>query len=137
MDKGKYCVVDYIKGEKDPYYNGDDTHIDSGTQGNHTVGNIINSTMVDAPDRSSDFDDLNKTLGGKLKKYYIEFETCVFCAEGKDAGKYYGCIQWKYELTDNKGPGTSTKTGTTATPTKKTTDAVDEFSKNNKFKLPK
>ena len=40
--------VDYVSGEKDPYYNGDDPG-DIGTQGNAAVTPKVNATMQDTP----------------------------------------------------------------------------------------
>jgi hypothetical protein len=132
VDGGKLCYVDYIDGEKDLYYNGDDP-ADIGKQGNHTAGNIKNATMSDRPfSGDSDIvklDDICKP--DKAKKDIYEFETCVYCNSSSDSGKYYGCILWNY--TRSKGDpnsGISTATGTADAPSVKFLDAVTKWLSN-------
>ncbi len=107
----RLCSVDYIVGEADPYYNGDDgSDKGSGNQmgnhtGNYTLGNITNSTISDEPETGdSALRRMNKSLhdSGTLAANQnvngtrLEFETCAFCAEGPKAGTIYRCVRWDY-----------------------------------------
>ncbi|MFH1285918.1 MAG: hypothetical protein ABIH99_05030 [Candidatus Micrarchaeota archaeon] len=142
MDKnvvngGRKCSIDYINGETDPYYNGDDAS-DAGLKGKHN-GNI-NATMRDRPRiAQSTFTNLEAKYGKNVSKLVYEFETCAFCADGKDKGKYYRCIAWEFEQANPVGAagGTSTAGGLTDFPTAKFKEAVDKWAKNQGFALPK
>lgn len=136
VDGGKWCTVDYITTESDPYYNGDDSK-DHGEQGKHNAV-VKNATMSDGPYTSSGtIRRLNTSVAnGKLKKVIKEFETCTFCAEGNDKGTYYGCIKWKYERSPGPGDGTVTATSTAAAPSTKFNDAVNKWATNHGFTMP-
>lgn len=135
VDGGRLCTVDYLAGELDPYYNGDDRPKDGGVQGKHAGS--LNATMRDSPFYpASVFQRLNASFGKPVRQVVLEFETCAFCAEGADAGKYYDCFRWNYEKT-NGGPEGSSDQGTTGDPSRKFKEAVDEWSRDNGFPLPK
>src|SRR5262245_54266685 len=85
--------VDYINGEADPYYNGDDAPDKSAViepvQGNALSRPPIAAHMKDEPSYS----DTN--LPGSGMKY--QFRTAAFSAEGNDAGSYYRFVDWTFE----------------------------------------
>jgi hypothetical protein len=83
-------LVDYIVGENDPYYNGDDSGYDGGTQGvqNNTP---VTATMDDTPKRS------DSAYPADIVKIRLNFEVAVFCASGDDKGKYFGRMFWTWE----------------------------------------
>ncbi|MBI4399245.1 hypothetical protein HY570_00715 [Candidatus Micrarchaeota archaeon] len=135
VDGGKLCTVDYITGESDPYYNGDDA-ADGGAQGKHAGS--LNAGMSDTPFYPDDaFDELKKKFGKEPKKIVLEFEVCAFCAEGPEAGAYYGCFRWNYEK-EKGSDGSSSDQGSDARePSKKFKEATDKWSKEKGFPLPK
>ena len=137
VDGGKKCVVDYLQGENDPYYNGDDNE-DHGAQGKHGISR--NATMSDRPRFSeSEFTNIEAKYGKQVSKLIYEFEVCVFCAEGEDAGKFYGCMEWSYEQEKGEGSdnGEASQPGTTAhEPSKKFKEALKKWSDNHGFNLP-
>lgn len=121
--------VDYKKGEKDPYYNGDDKADKfKGNQQGNTTG-PKNSTMSDTP-------NLPKVPAGAKKVEWV-FESWAFCAEGPCKGTWFKGRKWKY--TKEKGkPGKVTDEGEAGkTPSKGFKDALDKWCKNHKFNLPK
>src|SRR5262249_49634171 len=69
--------VDYLSGEKDPYYNGDDAGLDTGVQGN----------AVRVPPRSARMSDEPHYLDGSFpagkSKMKYQFRTAAFSAAGK------------------------------------------------------
>ncbi len=151
VDGGKLCTVDYInnpvepeKGEKDPYYNGDDPQ-DGGDRGASTgSGNAAdtkNATINDKPryaDRN--FDWLRRKYGdpvGKtIEKVTLEFEVCAFCAEGRDRGANYGCYRWDY----NQNPGqegAASDAGGSGGASGKFNEALDAWSAAHGFNLPR
>jgi len=122
--------------EKDPYYNGDDKGKDAGEQGKHNT--TKNATMTDSPRcGDSTFGNLTKRMGKDVKKVMLDFETCAFCAEGEDAGKFYGCVKWTYEQEKEK-KGESKSGGTSKEPKgRKYNEAVKKWGDNHGFRLPK
>jgi hypothetical protein len=119
--------VDYIAGEKDPYYNGDDAS-DFGPQGNALTGTA--ASTHDTPH----YNDATFPPGTSTLLY--EFRTAAFSAAGDDAGTYYGYGDWTY--TKEKGkPEATAVTGTTAgEPGAKFDAAVSLFNANHGFKMP-
>ena len=87
----RYYTVDYVEGEDDPYYNGDDPE-DGGEQGS-TSPRIRMATMGDGPMMPNNEFPTGTTLSRD------EFETFAFCAEGVDAGTYYTGLSWFYQRT--------------------------------------
>jgi hypothetical protein len=126
---GTFRYVDYLNGEKDPYYNGDDP-ADIGTQGNATLTPKVNATMNDTPHCPDSWYPAGK------KKATWNFRTAAFSAAGKDQGTFYEYINWVYER--EKGKAETNKIGGTGTgnPGKDFTDALDLWDKNHGFKLP-
>jgi len=136
VDGGKSCHVDFVAGENDPYYNGDDRPgRDIGLQGKH--GSSLNATMTDRPRvGDGEFDALSAKFGKNVAKVVYEFEVCVFCAEGKDAGKFYGCMTWTLEQEKGKD-GSASQPGTTSSgPSTKASEALKEWNDNHGFVLP-
>ncbi len=129
------CVIDYINGENDPYYNGDDASDKVGKQGKH-AGNL-NATMYDAPRiLPGDFTTLEAKWGKNVSRISYEFEVCAFCAQGADAGAYYGCIAWEFTQVKG-GAGASRVGGSYKPPSPIFKDAVDNWGKNHGFAVPK
>jgi len=122
--------VDYVSGEKDPYYNGDDPQ-DSGTQGNATASPAVKATMSDAPTMS----DAAYPTGSKLKLW--EFRTASFSAAGADQGTFYDYIDWTFSKEKGKTPTLKIGSTGTGSPGKDFLDALDLWDKNHAFTLPK
>ncbi len=78
--------VDFLNGEEDPYYNGDDrlpkstTNFDGGVQGSCPSKA---ATMSDTP--------------ALPRNQKFEFQTCAFCAVGGHSGLFYGCLNWSWD----------------------------------------
>ncbi len=106
--------VDYVKGESDPYYNGDDKPQDFGTQGNATTTPPIHSTSHDHPD----FGTVPLPTG--TSNLVWEFRTAAYSAAGADAGTYYGYSDWSWAKA-------GTNTGATALAGDKSGDPGDKF----------
>jgi hypothetical protein len=121
--------VDYFNGEKDPYYNGDDSQ-DSGTKGDATSKPPAEATMHDDPS----YDEANLPAGKTKVKY--EFRTAAFSAGGGDGGSYYAYQDWAYEHVKGAGDKTASGSSGTGSPGTNFTDAVRLWSTNHGFKLP-
>jgi hypothetical protein len=124
---GDFYHVDYVSGEKDPYYNGDDAG-DFGPQGNAILKTPASTT--DTPSYSD-----ASFPAGKTKLLY-EFTTAAFSAAGADAGTYYGASDWSYLKEKGIAGKTATKGTRTGSPGGKFESAVKLFSSNHGFKLP-
>jgi LysM repeat protein len=123
-----WCV-DYVPGEQDPYYDGDDKGLDSGQQGNAVASPVIAATMKDTPG----FSDVS-FKAGKSKTLW-KFRTAAFSADGADKGTYYQYQDWTYEK--EKGHTSKLTVGTGGTdPGQDFKDAVDLWCKNHGFSLP-
>jgi hypothetical protein len=121
--------VDYVSGEKDPYYNGDDAG-DFGMQGNATTKPPRDATTTDTPH----YNDGTFPPGSSTLLY--EFRTAAFSAAGADAGTYYGYADWTYAKTKGN-PEKTAITGTkTGDPGGNFKDAVALFCSNHGFTLP-
>jgi LysM repeat protein len=121
--------VDYVSGEKDPYYNGDDPGLDGGQQGNAISTPTKSSIMSDTPNYN------NSTFpAGKTTMKY-EVRTAAFSGAGKDAGSYYRYIDWTYSRTKGSAAKLSIGSGG-SDPGPQFTAAVDLWCKNHGFKLP-
>lgn len=124
--------VDYVSGEKDCYYNGDDAGLDFGTQGKAAQGPgkpAVNATTSDTPN----YPDTSFPAGKSRLKW--EFRTAAFSAAGPDQGKYYQYATWTYEKEKGKPAKLTILIGGTV-PGPKFRAAVDLFCKNHGFKLP-
>ncbi len=121
--------VDYVNGEKDPYYNGDDAQ-DFGTQGNAQLTPKVAASTTDTPSLG----DGSIPAGHTTVDY--EFRTAAFSAAGADAGTFYGFVDWAFQK--ERGKASTTKIGSTSnsSPGSKFTDAVKLFSANHGFSLP-
>ena len=132
-------VVDYLNGEKDPYYNGDDA-ADLGQQGNHTAVRKP-ATMYDTP-RIPDaaMENIgNATIPAKnVTKIIIDFETFAFCVNGTDQGEFYQGIKWRYEREKGAaGNGNSTFIKVVTEPSEGFKAALKEWADNRPgFALP-
>ncbi len=125
--------VDYINGENDPYYNGDDP-ADKSAAVEAKQGNALS-----VPPRSARMrDEPNYPDGafpaGKSKLKW-EFRTAAFSAAGKDAGSYYRFVDWTYSKEKGK-PSRLAITGHGSDPGPKFTAAVDLWCGNHGFVLP-
>jgi hypothetical protein len=121
--------VDYVSGEKDPYYNGDDPQ-DHGTQGNAAATPKVSATMDDAPNYN------DGTFPAGKSKIRYEFRDAAFSATGPDAGTYYSYVDWTYD----KQKGTAAKTTIGAAgrgnPGANFVGAVKLWNSNHGFKMP-
>ena len=119
--------VDYVSGEKDPYYNGDDAG-DFGTQGN-AITKVAAST-TDTPH----YNDASFPPG--KSKLLWDFRTAAFSADGADAGSYYGYSDWSYVKDKGIAGKTTTKGTGTGGPGSKFESAVKLWNGNHGFKMP-
>jgi hypothetical protein len=101
-----FRVVDHMKGEKDPYYNGDDS-ADGGVQGNATTKPKVDATMDDTP--------------GKADSTYPAF---------------YELIDWVYDHEKGKGGKATVGSTAKGDPGTDFNDAVALWNKNHGFKMP-
>jgi hypothetical protein len=134
---GAFCSVDYIMGENDPAYNGDDSadQLPGNVQGVHLPPppppEVVTARMGDnpyVPDWAMTNLDALCPTGKTVKKVIFEFETCAVCFQGIEKGVNYGCIKWKYERSKgDSGDGTSTADGTSSTPSLKWYGAVAKW----------
>jgi hypothetical protein len=119
--------LDYVSGEADPYYNGDDAK-DPGTQGNGPAK--VTAKMDDTPT----MEDAWFPAGSTHLRY--EFRTSAFSAAGPDAGRYFGWVDWTFDKV--KGKPAITKVGSTGTygPGRYWQEAAKLWSTNHGFTLP-
>jgi LysM repeat protein len=124
--------VDFVSGEKDPYYNGDDAGLDFGPQGKAAQfkgDTIVEASTSDTPT----FNDSSFPTGSSTLKW--EFRTAAFSAAGSDAGTYYQYARWDY--IKEKGKKSKLVIGDGGiVPGPKFRAAVDLWCKNHGFKLP-
>jgi hypothetical protein len=108
-------VIDHIKCEGDPYYNGDDKPHDTKSNGD---------TVVPTPTDLSDLPGMPNPAGfgavfkANIKKLVFTFETCAICV---DTGAILGCVKWTCEV--------SAADGGNITPGTKEGDPSDAFKK--------
>src|SRR5262249_41248031 len=122
-------LVDYLVGETDPYYNGDDAGFDGGVQGVQNSATTA-ATMDDTPNRS----DAN--YPADIVKIRLNFEVAAFCAAGEDKGKYFGRLFWTWERDKGAGATTGTTSGISADrqqPSQGFIDAVTKWNTNHGF----
>lgn len=121
--------VDYVSGEKDPYYNGDDSG-DIGKQGNAVSNPKVPASTNDTPHYRDPTFPAGKT------KVLWQFRTAAFSAAGADAGRYYGYVDWSYE----KDKGVPEKTAVAGTrsggPGGSFEAAVRLWNSNHGFSMP-
>jgi hypothetical protein len=121
--------VDYVSGEKDPYYNGDDAG-DFGMQGNATTTPPRDATTTDTPH----YNDGTFPPGSSTLLY--EFRTAAFSAAGADAGTYYGYADWTYAKAKGNPETSAVTANKTGDPGSNFKDAVSLFCSNHGFTLP-
>jgi hypothetical protein len=121
--------VDYVSGEKDPYYNGDDPQ-DFGPQGNAVATPPKPASTSDTPNYNDGSFPAGKT------KLLWEFRTAAFSAAGADQGSYYGYADWAYAK--EKGKAATTAVGATRSgePGSKFESAVKLWNSNHGFNMP-
>jgi hypothetical protein len=124
---GNFQHVDYVSGEKDPYYNGDDPG-DIGTQGN--AATKVAASTTDTPSYSDGLFPPGKS------RLLWDFRTAAFSAAGADAGKYYGYSDWSYLKVKGTAGKTSTKGTSVGGPGANFEGAVRLFNANHGFKMP-
>lgn len=126
---GDFYHVDYVSGENDPYYNGDDAG-DFGVQGNAVSTPPVPASTSDTPNLS----DAGMPAGASTVVW--DFRTAAFSAAGDDQGTYYGYVDWAY--TKPKGIAGATAVGATSSsdPGTKFESAVSLFNSNHGFKMP-
>ncbi len=142
---GKQYYVDYLRNENDPYYNGDDRKatrseltqdLDGGAQGKHDTSTAY-ASMYDGPYTNA-FDRIKGIYGKEVKAIVFEFEAFAFCVDGRDKGKFYQGIGWRYERENGEaGNGRSTIVGVVFEPSPGFKEALDKWCKNHGFTLPK
>ena len=128
-----FYYVDYVSGEKDPYYNGDDPG-DAGVnqiQGNATSSPKVTASMDDTPS----FEDGHFPSGKTKLKH--EFRTYAFSAAGADKGKFYAYAKWTFDKETGKASTLSHGGETTGGPVAEDKTAIDLWCTNHGFTLPK
>jgi hypothetical protein len=130
--------VDYLQGEKTPYYNDPQG---TGTSPYGTVGGknggSVKATMGDAPsvgggDKGMYDKDTNP---GGWKSVESRFETFAYCAKGPDCGKWYEGATWVHTKTyDKSGPGTSKIAGHPSEPSDCFKKAFEKWNQRYTFK---
>jgi len=121
--------VDYIVGEADPYYNGDDASDVGGAKGVQGP-TPASATMSDHPRRS------DGTYPADIVTIRLNFEVAAFCRSGEDKGKYFGRLLWNWERTKGAATTDGTTSGITADrlqPTAGFTAAVTKWNTNHSF----
>ncbi len=123
--------VDYLFGEKDPYYNGDDLQ-DPGTQGVQD-GAPKASTTSDAPATNE------ANWPADITKVTREFEMAAFCTAGTNAGEFLGKITWTFEKEKGKAASSSLLSTSRDQPSQNFRDALSLWNTNHGFtsKFPK
>jgi hypothetical protein len=122
--------VDYVSGESDPYYNGDDLQ-DGGTQGDAMASPKVDAAMTDTPDYQD-----HHFPGGKSKLKW-EFRTIAFSAAGTDQGKFYEYARWTYDKEKGKTPKITHQGTSTETALPKNRAAIKLWASNHGFTIPK
>jgi len=142
---GGWFTVDYLKPEKDPYYNGDDwvagcstLTFDRGKQGTHNTTQTTLANIYDKP--SYNMTEINNIFLAAYNKTVLkimtEFETFAFCVNGTDQGRFYQGIKWRYEQ-DQAGSKNSTSIEVVSEPSEGFRKALDKWCTNHGFILPK
>jgi hypothetical protein len=121
--------VDYISGEKDPYYNGDDPQ-DFGPQGNAISTPPVPASTSDTPNYGDGSFPVGKT------KLLWEFRTAAFSAAGADQGAYYGYVDWAYGKEKGMAATTAIGTKSAGEPGSKFESAVKLWNSTYGFKMP-
>jgi len=118
--------VDSSRGERDPYYNGDDGN-DSGDRGDATSTPPRAATMDDRPDVPN---------LGQHNNVRFEFRTAAFSAAGADEGTYYAYADWIYSRTATTFGDTSIIGIRAGDPGSRFRSAVARFCSNHGFTMP-
>lgn len=124
--------VDYVVGEADPYYNGDDPQdgTQQGVQGTPPKA----ATMDDTPNRA------DGNYPADIAKIRLSFEVNAFCAVGEIAGKYLGRVFWTWERAKGASGTTGTISGISSdrgTPSASATAALAKWATNHgNFAVP-
>jgi hypothetical protein len=124
-------TVDYLVGEADPYYNGDDAS-DIGTQGAQGATPKA-ATMNDTPNRT----DASYPAG--IVSIRLQFEVDAFCAAGASAGQYYGRLLWTWERAKGAAGTKGTISGISTDqnqPSAGATAALNLWATNHGFTVP-
>lgn len=120
--------VDYVFGEKDPYYNGDDSG-DFGQQGKQN-GSPVASSSNDTPNRT------DGAYPPDIVKIMLKFEVAAFCAEGDNAGEFVGKLLWNWERAKGAAGTSGTISGVAFSrdqPTQGFKDAANKWNTNHGF----
>jgi hypothetical protein len=123
-------TVDYIVGENDPYYNGDDAS-DIGMQGKQS-NTPMKANTTDTPQRT------DGAYPADITKIRLKFEVAAFCAEGDNAGEYLGKLLWTWERTKGAVGFTGTISGVSFSrdqPTQGFKDAASKWNTNHGFTM--
>jgi hypothetical protein len=126
----EFMHVDYVTGETDPYYTGEDAGDKiAAVEARH--GNAISTPHVSAHMR----DAPNITVPDGMNEIRWEFRTAAFSAAGADAGSFYRFVDWTY--VHKKGQPSRLKVvGQGADPGRPFKDALNLWCFNHGFVLP-
>jgi hypothetical protein len=126
----EFMHVDYVTGENDPYYTGDDAGDKipgiEARQGNAVSTPKVSAHMLDAPGIG---------VPDGMNEIRWEFRTAAYSAGGADAGTFYRYVDWNY--VHKKGsPSRLRMTGQGTDPGQPFKDALQLWCFNHGFVLP-
>jgi hypothetical protein len=127
---GDLYHVDFTRGEKDPYYNGDDRGEWRGKQGNALAKEPKAATMSDGPE----FSDAWFPNGASTLIW--EFRTAAFSAAGEDRGSYYAYVDWSFTKVKKQDAATEVGASRSGDPGSQFRSAVDLFCASRGFVMP-
>ena len=87
----EFMHVDYVSGETDPYYTGEDPG-DKIPEVEARHGNAVSTPTVSAHMR----DAPGITVPSGMNEVRWEFRTAAYSADGADAGTFYRFVDWTY-----------------------------------------
>jgi len=128
-----FFSVDYVNGEADPYYNGDDPG-DKGAnqkQGDATATPKVTASMDDTPNYSDGAFPAGKS------KFGFTFRTYAFSAAGADKGTFYAYAKWKFNKEKGSASTISHDGETAGGPVAEDKTAIDLWCTNHGFTPPK
>ncbi|GEM_PF-5706693 len=89
--------VDFLEGEKDPYYNGDDPEDGAAKPKENAPGKQQQGYKENPVRRATMRDTPNIPVPDGADRVILDFETAAFCAEGPDRGHFFGTVNWRYD----------------------------------------
>lgn len=128
VDVSNGWKVDYLIGESDPYYNGDDPsdNTSQGTQGKMPTS----ATMTDAPFLP------DSSYPADIVKLLVDFEVTGFCAAGSNKGEFLGNVKWRWQRSKGGAGSVSVVSTDRNAPSQNLLNALSTWNTNHSFTLP-